>query len=333
MSWGWWMLQFGTPIILLVGVPGNIVSLLVMKSQRFSGKSYTHYLSALAVFDSLVLVGKYLRRIDSLLEAIGTQGLFVQYGDPACKVHNFSEHVCFLMSSWLVLCMTFERYIAVVFPFKKDTLCRPKNAVAIILLVFIIMSFTQIFRLVIIEKDFENGICTPAENHLHVYIAMHIYMYQLVLQFMLPALLIFICNITILYKIRRLRHDVRRNGGDRHQNNQNRHQNHNKTTGMLLIVSFTYIVTLLPLVLLSLIMHVAMAHNPMLARYLVFKLNDVRYLFELLSEVNYGVNFYIYVLSGAQFRYQIRYICSQKYSFISSGQVRKVFQFRKSAST
>jgi hypothetical protein len=56
-------------------------------------------------------------------------------------------------------------------------------------------------------------------------------------------------------------------------------------------------------------------------------------LFELVSEINYAINFYIYVLSGAQFRYALRHICSRRYSFISSpAQTEKVFQFRKSAS-
>ena len=65
-SWGWWMIQIGTPIIMLVGIPGNVLSFRVMKSPRFSRKSYSHYLCALAVFDSLVLLGKYTRRTGKL---------------------------------------------------------------------------------------------------------------------------------------------------------------------------------------------------------------------------------------------------------------------------
>ncbi|ELU04589.1 hypothetical protein CAPTEDRAFT_127887, partial [Capitella teleta] len=132
LTWGWWLLQFGTPIIVILGIPGNILSFLVMKARRYRNKSYSHYLCTLAVFDSLVLVGKYLTRVDAILQTTSNRGLFDSYGDAACKTHNFAEHVCYLMSSWLVLCMTLERFIAVNFPFKKDLFCKPRNAVTVI---------------------------------------------------------------------------------------------------------------------------------------------------------------------------------------------------------
>jgi hypothetical protein len=80
-TWGWWLLQIGTPIILAVGIPGNILTLLVMKTHRYRVKSYSHYFCALAVFDSLVLIGKAMRRIDSALTESGHFGntLFIFY--------------------------------------------------------------------------------------------------------------------------------------------------------------------------------------------------------------------------------------------------------------
>jgi hypothetical protein len=85
-TWSWWLLQLGTPLVVVVGLTGNVLSLLVLKSRRFRAKSYSHYLCALAVFDSLVLIGKYSRRINSLLLAAGHQGLFQSYDDAGCKV-------------------------------------------------------------------------------------------------------------------------------------------------------------------------------------------------------------------------------------------------------
>ena len=322
-SWGWWLLQVGTPLILLVGMPGNILSIIVVNSRRFQGKSYIHYLSSIAVFDSLVLIMKYLRRVDSLIEATGQDAIFSQYGDVACKIHNFGEHVCFLMSSWLVLCMTLERFIAVVFPFQRDTFCKPRSAVIIIIIVFAILSYSQIFRLVIVEKGEYS--CTAPEKYLHIYVAMHIYMYQLVMQFLLPAMLIMIFNVTILYKIRMLRRQVTQHGT---VHNYTQFQKGAKTTCMLLIVSFTYVVTVLPLVILSMTIHVAMKVDPTAARFMIFSLNDLRFVLEFISEINYGANFYIYIMSGTQFRYQLRYIISHRHSYKKSSAKERVFQFR-----
>ena len=301
-----------------------------MKSRRFRGKSYSHYLSALTVFDSLVLIAKFVRRVDEMMMATtGRQhGVFTTYGDAACKLHNFTEHVCFLMSSWLVLCMTVERFIVVVFPFKKEKFCKPRNALTIILITFAVMSYSQIFRLIIIEKN--NGICTAPERYLNIYVTLHIYMYQLVLKFMLPAVLIVVCNLTILYKIRQLRYGITRNG-DTH--NYNQHSRHNKTTFILLMISFTYVITLLPLVLLSMVIHISVKVNRTSAMFMMLNLKNLNYTLELVSEINYGVNFYIYVMSGAQFRYELRHICARKSPYTASGHTNaKVFYFRKSAS-
>jgi uncharacterized membrane protein YgcG len=337
----------GTPLILLVGVPGNVLAIVVIKSKRFTGKSYIHYLTSLAVFDLLVLVLKYVRRVDSLLEALGLAGIFARYDATACKLHNFGEHLCYLMSSWLVLCMTLERFVAVVLPFHRDKLCKPRSAVITIILVFMLLAYSQVFRLVIIEN---NGYsCTAPERYLKLYVTMHIYMYQLALLFMVPASLVLVFNVTILYKIRKLRqHYMRR--GIMHSSSQQHHHHssssssgggggggggpqynvNTRTTCMLLAVSFTYVVTMFPLALLSMILHVASRLNPSLARFMIFRLNDVRYVCELVSEMNYVVNFYIYVLSSAKFRYQLKYIMARRYTSKSSGQTEKVFQFRRS---
>lgn len=150
--------------------------------------------------------------------------------------------------------------------------------------------------------------------------AIHIYTYQLVLQFML------LCNVTILFKIRRMRAHVTSSGT---AHNYTPHKS--KTTCMLLIVSFTYIVTLLPMVLLSMIIHVSMRTNPSLARFMLHYFNDIRYVLELISEINYGANFYIYVMSGAQFRCQLGHICSPRSTSGFSGHSGEIIvYFRKS---
>ncbi len=77
----------------------------------------------------------------------------------------------------------------------------------------------QVFRLVFVQKSTENGrgLCGTSANQTHVYVTMHIYLYQFVLQFMLPATVIFVCNIVILYRIYRVRygtnHYLRRDAG------------------------------------------------------------------------------------------------------------------------
>lgn len=71
LAWGWWVLQVGTPLIVIVGLIGNCLSVVVLKSRRYRAKSFSHYLTTLAIFDSLVLCSKYMQRVDSLMSATG----------------------------------------------------------------------------------------------------------------------------------------------------------------------------------------------------------------------------------------------------------------------
>ena len=253
----------------------------------------------------------------------------MSFGDAACKVHNFTEHVCYLMSSWIVLCMTMERFIAVNYPFKKEFFCKPRNAVTIILVVFAFISYSQIFRLIVIEKDSKGLACKASSGYTQIYVAMHIYLYQLVLLFFFPALLILICNLSVLYKIRQMRLSVAKQG-DAHS--RHAYAKRSKTTFMLLAISFTYVLTLFPAVFVSLLMHILVYTDPNLARVLFYKLDNIKHLLEFISEMNYAVNFYIYVMSGAQFRYELRNVLTRRYTFISNGGDR-VVQFRKSYSS
>lgn len=258
------------------------------------------------------------------------RGIFMLFGDAACKVHNFTEHVCYLMSSWIVLCMTMERFIAVNYPFKKEFFCKPRNAVTIILVVFAFISYSQIFRLIVIEKSKTDLSCVSAEKYRHIYVAMHVYMYQLVLQFFFPALLILICNLSVLSKIRRMRQMVAKQG-DTHS--RHAYAKRSKTTFMLLAISFTFVLALFPSVFVSLLMHILVYTNAALAQTLIYQLFNVKDLLELISEVNYAINFYIYVLSGAQFRYELRNVIMRRYTFISTGGGDRVVQYRKSYSS
>ena len=108
--------------------------------------------------------------------------------------------------------MTLERFIAVNFPFKKDLFCKPRNAITTIFVVFAVLSYSQIFRLIVIEKTNGGNSCGSAEKYLKIFVAMHVYVSQLVLQFLLPALLIMVLNLIILYKIHSMKANISQHG-------------------------------------------------------------------------------------------------------------------------
>ncbi|XP_064596393.1 G-protein coupled receptor daf-37-like [Liolophura sinensis] len=308
--WGWWIKQILTPIIAVVGIVGNSMSFIVMKSKALRNKSYSHYLCSLAVFDSLTLIGREILMADELRQHMGMPSLFHGFPDNACKAYKFCEHLCYLMSSWLIVAMAFERIVAVFFPFKKTSFCNQKVGVTLIVSMVIVLSCTQLFRpMMVVNSD---GLCRARDDFNLIYIQLHTFLYQITLIFTLPTLLVLLCNGLILYKIHEIRKATRdysatattttttstrltHGSGPQH-----------KTTFMLLVISFTHVVLILPLIALTLTILVVTKRGGMDGARFLYAMKPYGDVLEVISELNYGVNFFIYVISGKSFRRELR---------------------------
>ena len=233
---------------------------------------------------------------------MGHGKIFSYYGSGACKLHNFVEHVCYLMSSWLVLSIALERFISVNYPFKKDKMCTPRRSPAIIIGLFTFLSYTQIFRLILVGK-YEKDCMAQEKNILQIYVALHVYVYQLVLQFLIPVLVITVCNFVILHRIKQLRYSVNKHGTVHSKQVVARKH---KTTCMLLFVTFAYLFTFMPFVLISLVLHIAMLTHPEAAKKMMSDAKYVSPFLDVLQELNYATNFFIYVYSEEHFRVTLR---------------------------
>ncbi|XP_067653184.1 FMRFamide peptide receptor frpr-18-like [Haliotis asinina] len=303
--WAWWMKQILTPLIVAIGIGGNCLSFIVMKTRSWRHKSYSHFLCALAVFDSLTLINREILLVHELREYAGDSGLYAGFSDIACSIHNFYEHMCYLMSSWLIVCMAMERVVAVYFPLRKAFLCTPNGAVIVILVLIMLLTYTQVFRFFMVGKIDDK--CVAFTDYLTVYTSLHVYLYQFTLIFILPVVTVLTCNILVLFKIYRVMKPRSPNGTTLSRSRRNVAKTH-KTTLMLLTISFVYVITLFPSVVVSIIVHVAIATRYTGMRELFMRIRPLTDLFELCSDLNYCSNFFIYILSGKMFRYELRRI-------------------------
>ena len=123
-----------SPILLMVGITGNTLSFLALQGSVLRTRVSSLYLKALAVVDTFALIF----------------GLFpiwpihlVSYDitakhDAICKIRNFLFYTFSDNSVWLICAFTFDRLIAVVFPFKKRSICTKKHAFIAISVVFVL---------------------------------------------------------------------------------------------------------------------------------------------------------------------------------------------------
>lgn len=313
--WGWWTQQIVTPIIVLVGICGNIMSFLLMKTKTFRKKSYSHFLCALAVFDSLCLINRQTQLIHEILAEKRTVGVYTEYSDLSCQIYNFYEHVCYLMSSWLIVGMAAERVVAMCLPFRKTMLRTQTGAIVTILSTFFIMCLTQVFRFLMVKNI--GGSCQGDTLTHFKYIYLHIYFYQFTLVLTLPFVIVLVCNSLVIYQIHRVRKAAGSNSRSRVV------ERSHKTTRMLLAISFTYLITMLPLVVISFAWQVAMDNG---YYEMVFSLYPVQQFVSVISYCNYGVNFFIYILSGRSFRFELKRIFTrERHQSLSATRTREEF--------
>lgn len=110
-----------TPAIVLTGSVGNILSVLVFFKTKLRKLSSSYYLAALGISDTcfllLSLVG-WLSFIDINLTQDFT----------CCMLMTFLSGVCSFLSVWFVVAFTVERFIAVLYPLKRQTMCTVRRA-------------------------------------------------------------------------------------------------------------------------------------------------------------------------------------------------------------
>ncbi|CAG5118874.1 unnamed protein product, partial [Candidula unifasciata] len=251
-QWGSLIKVIVSHFIVAVGLVANSLTFVVMKSPRLRYKSYSHYLSALAIFDSLVLINQEIHMVNEIQGYNNSTRFFSVFSDDACKVFMFFDTVCNLMSSWLIVAMAMERLCVVCTPFRRNMWCQQRGAIVIIFTLFCVLSCTQIFRFIMVENDGE--VCMGSRVHQDLYVLLHIYTYQFTLLFIAPLLLILICNIGVLIRILSVENATNNEDSytTRVGGNTRRRR---RTTRMLMAISFTYVVTTLPQVVLTITVH------------------------------------------------------------------------------
>lgn len=107
-----WLWVYTAPVLLVVGVAGNAVSLLVLLGRAFRKSSLSFTLGALAVIDTAVLCTALTRQWILFLtdDQIDVRTLA---GVGGCKLHFFLTYYLSHLSSWTVVVVTIERAVHV----------------------------------------------------------------------------------------------------------------------------------------------------------------------------------------------------------------------------
>lgn len=110
-----------TPAIVLTGSVGNILSVLVFFKTKLRKLSSSYYLAALGISDTCFLLLSFLGWLNFIDVNITQEIAF-------CQLITFLSGVCSFLSVWFVVAFTVERFIAVLYPLKRQTMCTVSRA-------------------------------------------------------------------------------------------------------------------------------------------------------------------------------------------------------------
>ncbi|EDV51233.2 neuropeptides capa receptor [Drosophila erecta] len=113
--------QFYIPVVCCTGSIGNILSVFVFFRTKLRKLSSSFYLAALAVSDTCFLAGLFAQWLNFLNVDIYNRNYF-------CQFFTFFSYLASFCSVWFVVAFTVERFIAVIYPLKRQTMCTVRRA-------------------------------------------------------------------------------------------------------------------------------------------------------------------------------------------------------------
>ena len=184
---------------LIFGLIGNLLSATIMFRRSRRGLSSYFYLAFLAIVDICILYTGCLLFLFEITFNSHPQ-LHSRF---LCRLSFFIQHLFTYMSAWLIVAVTFERFMVVRFPFQSIRICRLRVAYTIssILLLFFSVYTAHCFvtvDLLLTHRQSDEGyhpnvLVCDLVRHRHLLAFIDLCFYSV-----LPSLLILIFNILII---------------------------------------------------------------------------------------------------------------------------------------
>ncbi|XP_043071415.1 melanin-concentrating hormone receptor 2 isoform X2 [Drosophila grimshawi] len=118
--------RYYVPIICFTGSIGNILSVFVFFMTKLRKLSSSFYLAALAISDTCFLCGLFMQWLNFLNVNIYNENYF-------CQFFTFISYLASFCSVWFVVAFTVERFIAVMYPLKRQIMCTVRRAKIVLL--------------------------------------------------------------------------------------------------------------------------------------------------------------------------------------------------------
>ena len=220
-----------------------------------------------------------------------------------CPVVNLLKFSCFLCSTSFILSLTFDRFYSIIMPHKAasfNTVKRAKITVACITIISFLYNVPHFY----LSSNVSWECVLYGKENVYSFGELY-YWLSFVVQFALPFVLLLVMNSIIIHKIRtRFKNPSISNSiGDSNQGENSAKTSELQVFAILLLVTFAFLILTTPGHLLFLfVMAIDFFATPRLfaTYYLFYHVSHKIYI------TNYGINFYLYVISGRKFRRDLK---------------------------
>ena len=207
-----------------------------------------------------------------------------------------------MSSTFLILCMTFERFYSIIKPHKAASFNTAKRAKITIASFFILFNLFNLPHLFI--SDTEGLQCVPWGRGSHLFGQIYYYL-ETVIAFVFPFVALLAMNCVIIYTLRARSFGISKSEGHEQVQVPREGQvskiksSEKQTYVTLLTVTFSFLLLTTPLHIMNIYaILVGAGDTPysMAKYYLIYQSGEKSYY------TNYAINFFLYVMSGKKFR-------------------------------
>ncbi|XP_076445915.1 growth hormone secretagogue receptor type 1-like [Babylonia areolata] len=298
------LLSFFVPL----GLFGNLmIVLIVLHCFKGNRSVMDSYLLALAVADSCVIVFSIVPHW--LVSLPGGFPLLAAH-DAVCKLFMYVTNAALYCSGWLLVALTSQRTLAVVWPHRVGVLCTAgttRYVIAAIVVFFSLINLHYLYGVGVVR--YRSGpMCDVVRWDYTVFSSEVWSKVELILYSSCPFLCLLVNNSVLVFTLRRSS-DVTAAGGrlatQRHVQQPTaatggRHKAVSSVTVTAMVVSLSYIVLALPVTLFNNLDRFIPALGGGLEAVIIS--GALQVVFNTMLHLNFCVNFYLYCLTGRRFR-------------------------------
>ncbi|XP_063406086.1 thyrotropin-releasing hormone receptor-like [Mytilus trossulus] len=316
-----------TPVILIIGILGNSLSLNVFMSKNMRGMCASAYLAALSASDLSTLI--FYVTVEWLRRGIvyiypETKMAFLEYNG-FCQVLMYLSYVSRFLSSWLVVAFTVERYIGVCHPLRRRHICTKSSTRRIIAVICLLSCILVLYKPVLSGVYYSaDGTQYCTSNKRYDFPSFVLDSAFAVTITLVPFLIITILNILIVRKLvytnKRQQHYTVKTNNIQSVKSANIIRTEESIiklefTLILLAVSFFFIAFNVPYFT---IWCRNFIYNKYISQTDSVSLGDIEYwqgilyISRTIFYMNYCINFFLYSITGTYFRREVKFLFTLK---------------------